>query len=124
MISAQGAFNDQPVWREAAFDMHGDWPAPRGVRVRCLGGALAGFPGPASLTPLSLSKRRVRDNYILCFLVYSTNTLDRPRIRHDFYLILFRLLGSLVHQMASSKKIAIYRQHTIKISFDRVLLQF
>lgn len=38
------------------FQMHGAWPAPRGVRVRCLGGALAGFPGPASLTPLSLIK--------------------------------------------------------------------
>ncbi len=113
MISAQGAFNDQPVWREAAFGVHGAWPAPRGVRVRCLGGALAGFPGPASLTPLSLSKPRVRDNNILYFLGFSTNTLDRPKIQHGLYLILFRLLGSPMRQMAISKKLAIYPPHTI-----------
>ncbi len=56
------------------FCLHGAWPAPRGVRVRCLGGALAGFPGPASLTPLSLSKPRITDNNILRILDVSMNT--------------------------------------------------
>ena len=87
MISAQGAFNDQPVWREAVFDMHGAWPAPRGVRSAVSTARNVGFPGPTFLTPLLLAKAQICDNNILLFLDYLPQYDCSPRLERIYIRI-------------------------------------
>lgn len=54
--SAQGASMEGRVDRSRRFQVHGAWPAPRGVRSVVSAARYGGFPGPTYLTPLPLPK--------------------------------------------------------------------
>ena len=55
-VSAQGTSMEGKGGTKTRFQVHGAWPAPRGVRSAVSAARNVGFPGPTFLTPLFLAK--------------------------------------------------------------------